>query len=473
MPTHYAACANENEALLAPAIERANRVGPHQFVARGYSDQDVIAVASGHDFGFLLPRSEMSLHRIADNLERKQGDEKREPLQSIVAVGYTPLVFLLNPACASRMKVLQRGLGWNDIASGSCSIRHATARQLDGEIVGLAQHLALPSADDRLRVQQQVEEYGPDDREVLQRAAADGWRTDLVIAQERSILEFARQHPEREGVVVYPRDGTLALPTSAALVTGWYGEDSEGAFAQMATALQATSREVLAATGLHKTTEDLQLPTNFPATGRLQWAPHAGVKTTVLPARPAVHSIRHLALEGQRSLDVCLLFDSSESMRGGGKFDAAVDGMEAFLALLSPRSRIALIRIQSQSTTILPLTARGNFHYDRAALTPEGRTALIDAAGAALDMLARDGYSSNIRAIVGFTDGQENASWRLLADVEAAFRQHPNIRFYGIGYGADADISKLQRLAAASNGLAVQGGTSQIKALYERLSTYF
>ena len=160
-------------------------------------------------------------------------------------------------------------------------------------------------------------------------------------------------------------------------------------------------------------------------------------------------------------------------MQEGGKFEAALSGVDSFLALLaSPSSRVCLIRFQTAAVTIVPLWPRADFKYQRNWLEPDGQTALIDAVHTAVDVLVREGDPSNIRAILGFTDGQENSSSRSLVDVEAALKANPRIRFYGIAYGSDADCTTLDRFAAASDGLVVQGGASQIKALYERLSTY-
>jgi Mg-chelatase subunit ChlD len=493
MSTHYVASAKENQLLLEPVLTDLNEQGSLDFVGHYYSDEEVIQYTSGRDFGLVFPKSELSLNRIANQLISNRGDQGDEVFRSKIQVGYSPVVFLVNPAIASSLKVHDEPLTWRKLArfsgTGSAlSIRHASPRKVDGEVVALAQHLALgyePQSlgereSDERRVQQQVEEYGPDDQEVLRRALGHGWKADIVIAQERSVIAFARDNEMLEGVVVYPHDGTLALPTSLALTSMWDRPDSSEAFEQLAMALGEVGQSRLASAGLHKDIEDLtstegvhRFAMSTRAPQGLQWAPHSGGRTLIVPSRPAARGIRDLSLKGQRSVDVCLVFDSSGSMAEGGKFQSALSGIDSFLGLLaSPNSRVCLIRIQTTATTIVPLWPRKDFQYQRAWLEPDGQTALIDAVAQAVDVLVREGDPNNIRAILGFTDGQENASIRSLEEVEKAFRTNSKIRFYGIAYGSDADSATLDRFAGASDGLVVGGGPSEIKSLYEKLSTY-
>ena len=494
MSTHHIACANENAMLLDPVLADLNGRGKLKFVGHPYSDDDLIRFAGGRDFGLLLPRSDMSLNQIADVLDEKSDNSSRDPFSAKASFAYSPVVFLVNPAAASRLRIYDEPLTWHALAraggaGGSLRIRHASPRQRDGEAVALAQHLALgtdpgrseTAQSQRRSVQQLVEEYGPDDQEVLRRAFGDGWNADLVIAQERSIVDFASQVGDMTGIVVYPHDGTLVLPTSIALTSSWGAPESEEAFKLLAGSLAEIDRSTLAAAGLHKSNEDMTDPDSIvdfaSAAGErsgLKWAPHAGGRMLAMPSRSSIRGIRDLAVQGGRSVDVCLVFDSSTSMQDEGKFEAALSGIDAFLSLLgSPASRVCLIRIRSSAATVVPLRPRGNFSYQRTWLEPDGNTALIDAVDMAVDVLVREGNRANIQAILAFTDGRENASSRSLVQVEAALRTSPRVRFYGIAYGLDADSTTLDCFAAATDGLVVRGGPGQIKALYERLSTYF
>jgi Mg-chelatase subunit ChlD len=368
-------------------------------------------------------------------------------------------------------------------------IRHASMQQRDGIAVAVAQHIALQSrdqegpAEDIKWLEQAVEEYGPDDDEVIRQAVAESdWAADVVIAQERSIVASTQRAPRNKGVIVYPNDGFLVIPNTVASVKFWERPLHEEAFHSLVTGLTALTPLDLARSGLHKDVQSLasrsalrqfQSATQLKADQPLRWAPHAGAPPVLLPRRRSIRGIRSLASSAKRGADVCLLFDSSASMDNGDKFPTAQVAIDEFVRLLQEAdSRACLIRFDSRAVVLTSLRSPSPPFYPPASLNPRGNTALLDAVELGVDTLENLGNPAHIWAIVAFTDGQENASNVTLAAVERRLRRIHKIRFYGIAYGPDADLGQLSVLAAASGGIAARSDPATIRAVYERLSTY-
>ena len=352
MERQHIACSDENRSLLEPVIIRLNDIGPFEFVAHYYPDEAVIRNAVGRDFGILFPKSSLSLNRILDELTEKTQGKYGQAFHGEATIGFSPVVFFLSPRFAERVGIVNEPLAWRRLSrlhrEGDFSIRHASARQTDGEAVALAQHLAFQSdassPDQQMSsavrsVERQVDEYGPDDREVLRRAVGDGnWKADLVVAQERSVISAWPEDSRLSGVIAYPQDGTLAIPVTLALADYWQKPDTEQAFKTLVDGFARVEPNELAKAGLHKNTESLRSPeavaefaSQTNSAPGIRWAPHSGVRTLTLPSRRAAKGISALAGTTQRSVDVCLIFDSSSSMDDLGKFREAISGIDSFL----------------------------------------------------------------------------------------------------------------------------------------------
>jgi hypothetical protein len=488
MDQAHIACSREQRELLEPVINRLNAHGTIKFTAHYYPDKDLIQYVVYRDFGIAFPRSALALYEIEDRWEERHGSLEHSLFAKTVACGVSPVVFFMSPQRAKQFGVQNKPFGWRALLKGirkdELRVRHASMREQDGAAVAVAGHLAFAGgntppeevAADLKCLEQGVDEYGPDDGEVLTRATADGdWATDVVIAQERSILKIARAEPGMKGVIVYPHDGTLAIPAIAGSVAGWNRPGHEQAFQLLATSLANLPSPALASSGLHKEAGSLSATGSVsPQTqSTVRWAAHAGGTLLVLPGRRAVRGIRNLAIAAKRSVDVCLLFDSSSSMAEQGKFAQAQSAIDTFLALLAgTQSRACVIRFQSTATVVTPLQRPSQPFYPTNALTPGGKTALLDAVELALDELEASADPVHIWAVVAFTDGLENSSQASLSELEERLRKSGRTRFYGVAYGADADIAPLASLANVTGGMAQRGDQATIQALYDRLATY-
>lgn len=498
MYEQHIACAHDKRKLLDQVVGELKESGPWQLRCHYYSDDEVIQFVLGRDFGMLCPRSALSLQKLEEDWQERRGPTEHPIFADQVSFGVTPIVFFMNPRVAHNLDVFETPFGWRSLLKlikidRALRIRHAAFSKTDGTAVSIAQQMAFRHELDVERdpntvaqsvraIERHVEEYGPSDDEVLQRAIGNGtWNADLVIAQERSIIAAAEQMPNLNGTIVYPDDGTLGIPNVAATIAEWRRPGIDEAFHQFSRRLSALTSHELSYNGLHRSTEEVSSPDSImefasaqlPALQeRLRWAPHAGTTPLVLPARRVVQGIRTVAAATKRGVDVCMLFDISGSMEGS-KLTEAKAGVDAFLQILQGEgSRVCLVTFQSRANVVKPLSSNFRSGYPPGSLQTGGQTALLDAVDLGINTLERVGDPDHIWAIVGFTDGMENASSVREADVIRRLISSGNIRFYGIAYGSDADFTSLSAMASASDGLVVRGDPGQIKAVYERLSTY-
>jgi Mg-chelatase subunit ChlD len=499
MEDQHIACANDNRQVLDHVVADLNESGPWRFKCHYYSDEEVIRNVLGRDFGLLCPRSALSLQKIEERWKEKRGPSDEPIFGEQASFGLTPVAFLMSPELADRTAVLERPFGWRSLIDliqneQSIRIKRAAFTNTDGTAVSIAQHEALrqhwgkneePELVGQLvRVlERHVEEYGPSDEDVLRRAAPEGkWTADLVIAQERSIIAAARSNLELRGTIAYPHDGTLEVPIVAARIAEWRRPGTEEAFQELSRRLSAVTDTELRSSGLHAMGQELASEGSIKefaagqsaaVQGRLSWAPHAGTMPLVLPARRSVRGIQDLAEAAKRGVDVCLLFDASGSMGQANKLAEAAEGVNAFLQMLQgSSSRACLITFQNRPNVYSPLGPNFRAGYALGSLSAGGETALLDAVDLGIRTLEDSGQPSHIWAIVGFTDGLENASVIRVEDVVQKLIASRRIRFYGIAYGSDADFTTLSAMASAAEGFVVRGDPGKIRAVYERISTY-
>lgn len=160
---------------------------------------------------------------------------------------------------------------------------------------------------------------------------------------------------------------------------------------------------------------------------------------------------------GSSAVSVALVIDVSGSLSTSGVSDE-VAAAKAFLNLLGPQDRVALITFQSTVTTRVPFTT------DRAAidsalnsLSSGGNTALLDGIVRAAQLIGAEPQGR--RAVVLMTDGYENASTSSEAQALAAAKA-ANSPVFTIGFTSDIKEDELRRIADGTGGIFYRSATS-------------
>jgi Ca-activated chloride channel family protein len=164
-------------------------------------------------------------------------------------------------------------------------------------------------------------------------------------------------------------------------------------------------------------------------------------------------TITHFASE-DIPLDLVLAVDVSSSMKEA--MPKVREAVKEFMAALSPRDQVTLLGFND---TIFTLTRKSTDQAQRIKavdrLAPWGATALYDVVIAGADILGR---ASGRKAMVVFTDGEDQGSHASLADAERRL-QASDMTLYMIGQGRGTKMEPLKKvmnqMSAASGGRAL------------------
>ncbi len=178
---------------------------------------------------------------------------------------------------------------------------------------------------------------------------------------------------------------------------------------------------------------------------------------------------------------VALLLDTSGSMEEDGKIAAARDGAAEFLSLLGEGDRLSLMTFSSAPQWLnqgQPLaTVRSQAQASVRGLIASGKTALYDAILQAMTALQAEPDQDAIKAIVVLSDGADTTSATTLDQVLARIDPGPEsggaIRVFTIAYGKDASSDVLKRIAETTQAKAYKGTTSDIRAVFRDIATFF
>jgi Ca-activated chloride channel homolog len=510
--TEHIACSINNRNLFEQIEVEFNRIEleatdrePLLLRFHFHPNEDVIRGALSRDFGIICPDSVFSLDEIEAQWKERYGNQNSSVFKEQFTFASSPIVFFLSQRAVEKLNCLEQIIGWQfllEVASSNSEfgLMHAEGLSNDGQPIILGQFAALSTSpnyhnDDPNHItlqkvrtlQQKIQEYGPSDYDTLMRAFRDNeWRTDLVIAQERYILEKVINTPSITGVIVYPREGSIWVNQSVSLMNCWERPKTSEVFQKLKAYLLSTNSDNLYSKNfLHSTKGNLGSKSEVkefykiqPPTIKQQITTiNYGSSPMVLPGHRVVRSITEIWGNVEKPADVCLLIDISGSMDKFEKIGLLKSGLSEFLdRFRSPHSTVTIIEFESSAKVLAPLQLA---IHNKAALQrvisqlqPKGQTALLDAVNLAVQELNRLGNPSHLQVIIALTDGQENNSNNSLLQIQSLLYNHRGVRFYGIAYGQDADSSILEQLANVTGGMVCSGEISDIEKIYKQLSQY-
>lgn len=221
-----------------------------------------------------------------------------------------------------------------------------------------------------------------------------------------------------------------------------------------------------------------QLTSALVAKSGFRRRPPSGIPLLEPPAPEVLAAIREGWRRNRKSANIVLVVDTSASMAGVGRLDAAKAALQSFLRKLSPRSdRIALITSGSE------VERRVQLGYRRSAvaravrgLFPNGDLPVYMAVTLALDDVRALRDPSRINAVVVLSDGAGTSiGYRALLAQIAAMQPNEgtSVRVFTVSYGDNANDSALKKIAAESGGMFYPGRPKDIENVYRRISSYF
>jgi Ca-activated chloride channel family protein len=201
-----------------------------------------------------------------------------------------------------------------------------------------------------------------------------------------------------------------------------------------------------------------------------------------LPAPEVLDRIRRAWRQDRKPANIMLVVDTSGSMSEGDRLPQVKRGLRDFLALLSPADRVGLMRFSSRVHPVEPIAtmkrSRSRLLSRIRAFTPDGDTALYDAADRAIRAVRAIGDRSRINAVVLLTDGNDTASREKVEDLIAPLKAHSEnegvtVRVFTIAYGENANDVVLKDIADASGGKPFIGDPDRIQTVYKTIASFF
>ena len=306
-----------------------------------------------------------------------------------------------------------------------------------------------------------------------------------VAMEEATLLKFNRERGNLPKLVaIYPKEGTFFSDSPfIVLDADWVTPElREGALAFQRFLAKEITPEVAARGGFRPA--DLETKPVAPITASNGADPKQPERELGLPEPRVLALLKRTWREDRKPANVLLVLDTSGSMGDESRLDNAKQGLEVFLAQVSPQDRVGLTTFSDQITPLVPV---GPFRENKeelrqtiSRLIAEGGTAFYDAAAEGYatvrDLADRD---DRINAVVLLTDGEDTDSTRDVDDVvgelEGQGDSATQVRVFTIAYSAGAAGARdaLKQIAAASGGNAYPGDPENIEAVYRSISSFF
>jgi Ca-activated chloride channel family protein len=303
-----------------------------------------------------------------------------------------------------------------------------------------------------------------------------------VAMEETTLIDFNRRRGNREPLVaLYPKDGTFFSDNPVAIVRApWVTPRLRAAGeAFSAWIRERATPQFVARFGFRPGDPDAKPSTPI---DRAHGADPAQPEITLaLPQPPVLSRIKKRWRQDRKPANVMLVVDTSASMDEEGKMDQAKRGLRVFFDQLAPQDRVGLITFSSKVRPVLPIGRFSRRREDLAAavddMTPDGETALYDATLDAVRAVRRLDDPTRINAVVLLTDGMKTTGVDIVTLLKELKSVSPvedrTVRVFAISYGADAPVSDLKDIAAATGGKWFPGKPSEIGGVYQSISSFF
>ncbi len=333
----------------------------------------------------------------------------------------------------------------------------------------------------------------------------EGERTGLLdafVTQEQSVIAWNRSSDrglswlsgegnagrissEGQLVAIYPKEGTLWADFPFALLE-LDGRTGPAVTRNQHSAYRAFTRFLLSKDSQYALLEEgfrpvdltielLAEPSPFAENGTVD--PLSPQTLLPLPPQPVLEIVLDVWRLSMRPVNVMLVVDSSESMKGS-KLARAKTALQGFVdQIQGDRDRIGLVEFGSgvkQYGALQWLDAEGRDHMLRLIenMQAGGSTGLIDAVWGAHSELKDLADSDATNAIVVLTDGRDNDSEHRLRELQRDIQRADNhVSIHTVAFGRDADAGLLEDLARIGNGRFYRADETTIEEIYRRIAT--
>jgi len=293
--------------------------------------------------------------------------------------------------------------------------------------------------------------------------------------EEITLIEFNQTNPTVPLVAIYPEEGTF-MHDDPFIIMASATSDEQSAAQQFFDFLTSEESQRLAMSYGFRPT-NTSVPLDHPISEAMGVDPQGVQNILDIPPAEVIVATKNTWKENRKRADILLVVDISGSM-DGEKLELVKAGLETFLLNLLPEDRVGLVTFSGQ--TMVPIQP-APLSENRIALQTAiqnmqalDQTALYDAVAEAQDMMRalEPTEDQRIQAMIVLSDGDDNAS-AITLDQLAQEHGEAGISIFPIAYGADANMTALERIADFSRTIVVQGSTGDIAQVFENMSRYF
>ena len=189
----------------------------------------------------------------------------------------------------------------------------------------------------------------------------------------------------------------------------------------------------------------------------------------------------------RKEANIVLVLDVSPSMDEQDKLRNALEGLRIFLGEIRDVDRVGFVVFDRDAQVLVPVAPLSQTraqildYIDNPSKLPrQDSTAIYDGLAKGLDEIDRLNDQEHINAVVLLTDGKDNSSQSSnKREVPRRLRQDRDqlwaVKVFPIAYGEgdEIDTGVLQTFADDTQTRLVKGNTTDIRKIYEDMSSYF
>lgn len=309
-----------------------------------------------------------------------------------------------------------------------------------------------------------------------------------VALEEVTVIELNKAGMETPLVSIYPKEGTFWHDNPYIILKGpWVTDELRSAATQFKDyLLQAENQQKALALGFRPANTQVSWRTD-PFTRENGVDPDQPKTTLQVPSPRVLVDVKNAWGVLRKESNIVLVLDVSPSMDDQDKLSNALEGIKVFLEQTRDVDRVGFVVFDRDARVLVPtdLLSKNreailNYVNNPDRLPREDSTAIYDGVAAGLDEIQRLNDKEHINALVVLTDGQDNASSstnkrqvpnRLRADRDQLW----GVKLFPIAYGEEegVDVELLQQFADFTQTRLVQGDVTNIRKIYEEMSSYF
>ena len=309
-----------------------------------------------------------------------------------------------------------------------------------------------------------------------------------VALEEVTVLELNQTGMPTPLVAIYPKEGTFWHDNPYIILKGqWVTDEQRRSAAVFRDFLLEADNQKTALTLGFRTANTAVSYRTEPFTRANGVDPDQPRTTLQVPSPRVLVAAKNAWGVLRKEANIVLVLDVSPSMDDQDKFVNAIAGIKIFLEQTRDVDRVGFVVFDRDAHILVPIDTLSKTrsqildYLDNPSKIPRtDSTAIYNGVAAGLEELDRLNDKEHINALVVLTDGQDNSSSsQNRRDVPRRLRQDRDelyaVKLFPIAYGnaEGVDVEVMQDFADITQTRLISGDTTDIRKIYQEMSSYF